>query len=105
MEFAFATHPEILRELGGRLRAQRLAQGLRQADLAGMAGVSVGTVKSLEATGVSSTDSWVRVVRALGLQDALQPLFVLERQSIAQMALADKLQRNPRQRAPRKAAP
>lgn len=104
MDFALATHEEILRELGGRLRAQRLVQGLRQVDLASMAGVSVGTLKALESSGTSSLQAWVRVLAALGLQQDLQPLFVLQKQSIAQMALAHQMARKPRQRAPRKSA-
>jgi transcriptional regulator with XRE-family HTH domain len=97
-DFALATCDEILRELGVRLREQRLAQSLKQSELAAMAGVSVGTVKKLEHSGVSSLESVVRVVQALGLSGELQGLFLLQRQSIAQMALAEKAKR---QRAPR----
>ncbi len=99
LDFTFASHAEILNELGGRLRAQRLAQGLPQAELAAMAGVSLGTIKSLERSGATSLATLIRVVQALGLIDHLQPLFELPRQSIAAM---EKAQQAQRVRAPRR---
>ena len=99
LNFAFSTSDEITAELGLRLKAVRLSQSLTQADLAERAGKSVGTVKSLERTGQSSVASLVRVVKALGLTDQLQSLFVLKVQSIAEMEQAQLAQR---QRAPRK---
>ena len=100
LDFAFSTSDEITAELGLRLKAVRLSQSLTQADLAERAGVSVGTVKSIERTGQTSVTSLVRVVQALGLTDQLQSLFVLKVQSIAEMEQAQRAQR---QRAPRKA--
>lgn len=101
MDPALATPNEILHELGGRLRQQRLAQQLSQQELAAMAGVALGTIKKLENSGGSSLETVVRVVQALGLADELQPLFVLKRNSIAQMLQAAQPLR---QRAPRKRA-
>lgn len=100
LDFTFSTSDEITAELGLRLKAVRLSQSLTQADLAERAGISVGTVKSLERTGQSSVASLVRVVQALGLTDQLQSLFVLKVQSIAEMEQA---QLAKRRRAPRKA--
>jgi len=102
LDFNLASGSEILHELGARLRAQRLAQGLPQAELAAMAGVSLGTIKSLERGATASLDTFIRVVQALGLTDHLQPLFELPRQSIAQM---EQMQRVPRVRAPRRKRP
>jgi transcriptional regulator with XRE-family HTH domain len=99
VDFAFSTPGEILAQLGGRLRAQRLAQSLTQAALADMAGVSAGTVKTLERCGVSSFETVIRIVQALGLTDQLQPLFEIERRSIAQMEQAAQSRRI---RAPRR---
>ena len=99
LDFAFAASDEITAALGLRLKAVRLSQSLTQADLAERAGISVGTVKSLERTGQSSVASLVRVVQALGLTDQLQSLFVLQVQSIAEMEQAQLAQRR---RAPRK---
>ena len=98
MDFAFATCDEILPELGARLRAQRLAQSLTQQQLADMANVSLGTVKTLERSGSSSLETLVRVVQALGLADDLAPLFELKLHSIAHMQT---LSQAKRQRASR----
>jgi len=100
LDFSFSTSDEITAVLGLRLKAVRLSQSLTQAELAERAGVSVGTVKSIERSGQSSVTSLVRVVQALGLSDQLQSLFVLKVQSIAEMEQAQLAQR---QRAPRKA--
>lgn len=98
MDFAFATCDEILQELGARLRSQRLVQSLTQQQLADMASVSLGTIKTLERSGSSSLETLVRVVQALGMVDDLAPLFIEKLQSIAQMKA---LSSTKRQRAPR----
>lgn len=98
MDIGFATAEEIATELGRRLKGARLAQALQQADLAQRAGVSVGTVKTLEKTGQSTLVSLIRVAQALGLVDDLQPVFALKIHSIAEMEQAE---RSRRQRAPR----
>lgn len=100
MEFTLASPTEILRALGARLRSQRLAQNLTQGELAGMAGLSVGAVRKLEASGQCALGTLVRVAQALGVAHELQPLFELPRQSIAQMEQAAAAQQ--RQRARRK---
>lgn len=89
---------EILQILGQRLRTQRLAQSLPQSELAQMAGLSLGAVRKLERNGQCSLETLVRVVQALGLMDELETLFVLKRQSIAQMTQAELA--GQRQRAP-----
>jgi len=97
-----STH-EILKILGQRLRLQRLAQSLAQRDLAQMAGISLGALRKLEKSGQSSLATLILVVQALGLTDALEDLFVLKRQSIAQMRQAESTYQ--RQRAPRRRTP
>lgn len=99
MDFTFASAEEIRRALAARLRAQRLSQEIPQSELAQMAGISLGAVKTLERDGASSLETVIRVAQALGLADTLQSLFVLQRQSIAQMEQAELTQR---QRAPRR---
>ncbi len=98
--FHLSTSAEILHALGVRLREQRLAQSLTQRELAQMAGLSLGALRKLESDGQCSLETLVRVAQALGLQEALDDLFVLKRQSIAQMEQVDLVSR--RQRAPRK---
>lgn len=100
--FKLASTQEAAGELGLRLRAHRLARLLTQTDLAARAGVSVGTLRTLEANGQSSVDSVLRVALALGLAEELQRLFVLPLQSIAQMEAAERAQRTQRVRAPRR---
>ncbi len=100
MAFNLSTPAEILHALGLRLREQRLAQSLTQRDLAQMAGLSLGALRKLETDGQCSLETLVRAAQALGLLEALEDLFVLKRQSIAQMEQIDAISR--RQRAPRK---
>ena len=102
MTIEFSSADEVCTELGQRLRAQRLLQGISQLDLAGRAGVSQGTVRNLEATGQASMGSFIRIVQSLGLLGELELLFVARVKTIADM---EKAQATPRQRAPRKLRP
>lgn len=99
MDFTLATHEEICRELGRRLRVQRLAQAWSQEELAVRAGVSSGTVKNIEGKGQASLESLIRLVVALGVADELAPLFEMRIGSIADMQQAEVAER---QRAPRR---
>jgi len=92
----------MCRELGKRLRMQRVAQRLTQQELAVRAGVSAGTVKNLERKGQSSMESAIRIAMALSLTDELRPLFKLRVRSAAQMqraANAKRVSRRARQEA------
>ena len=100
MSFILTTVNEILQTLGQRVRAQRLAQELPQHELAQMAGLSLGALRKLESSGQSSLETLVRAVQALGLVNELEDLFVLKRQSIAEMEQAEAVSQ--RQRAPRR---
>lgn len=101
LDIGLASPEEICKVLGARLKAQRLAQSITQAELAARAGVSAGTVKNLESSGQSSMDSVVRIGLVLGLTDDLQALFALKVKSIAQMEMVE---RSKRLRASRKKA-
>lgn len=69
------TDEAILRELGSRLAATRLARNLTQAALAEGAGVSKSTVERLESGEVAARLSvLVRLCRVLGLIDRLDAL-------------------------------
>lgn len=98
MDFSFATPDEIAQVLARRLKTARLAQGLQQSALALRAGVSEGTIKTLENKGKSTVASLIRVAQALGLAQDLQQTFVLQVHSIADMEQAHQASR---QRAPR----
>ncbi|WP_295389258.1 helix-turn-helix transcriptional regulator [uncultured Thiodictyon sp.] len=69
------TDDAILRELGARLAATRLAQNLTQAAVAEQAGVSKRTLERLESGEVATQLSgFLRVCRALGLAERLELL-------------------------------
>ncbi|OFZ83256.1 MAG: hypothetical protein A2583_03210 [Bdellovibrionales bacterium RIFOXYD1_FULL_53_11] len=91
LDFKMATPEEVCRELGLRLRAHRLARNIKQQELAGMAGVSTGTVKNLESHGQSSLDTLVRIAAALDLVQDFESLFEVRINSIAQMEQIEKI--------------
>lgn len=64
----------VLGELGRRLARTRLERNLSQQQLAHEAGVSKATIERLEAGEPIKSTSLVRVLRALGLLDALDRL-------------------------------
>ncbi|KAF0098422.1 MAG: hypothetical protein FD187_2729 [bacterium] len=99
LDIIFATTEEVCKELGARLKIQRLAKGWAQHDLAHRADVAIGTVQNLENKGIGSLDSLVKLAFALELTDEFQELFKLKVRSIAQMAAAEQAKRR---RAPRK---
>lgn len=60
-----------LTELGERVRHQRVAQGLKQQELAGKAAVSTDALSALENGRSVTIESLARVLQALGFRDAL----------------------------------
>jgi transcriptional regulator with XRE-family HTH domain len=60
-----------LEELGSRVRRQRVAQGLKQQELAARAAVSKHVLSSLENGRSVTVESLIRVLRALGYGEAL----------------------------------
>ena len=105
LDFGFACEQEARFELCQRLRAQRLVQGLSQAELAERAGLSVSTVKLMEAKAQCTLENFMRVVIGLGLAGELQALFVFQPKSIAQMEQAAQASRVRAPRRPRAAQP
>ena len=94
LDFRFASSDEIVQALGQRLRAQRLSRLMPQEELARRAGVAVGSVKKLEASGNTTLQTWVRVVQALALTDEIAGLLQLKpNTSIAAMESAELAQR------------
>jgi transcriptional regulator with XRE-family HTH domain len=61
----------VLRELGGRLAQTRLERNISQSRLANEAGVAKTTVERLERGGGVQLESFIRILRALGLLDRL----------------------------------
>jgi len=103
IDMKFATPDELVRELGSRLRSQRLASRVTQQELALRAGVALGAVKKLESDGNTTLQTFVRVVQALSLSADLEHILELKpHTSIAEMERAAAA---PRQRARRPALP
>lgn len=79
----------VLQELGSRLERTRLDRNLTQDQLAAEAGVSRQTIVRIESGGAAGLPSFIRVLRALDMLDALErvvpepmpsPIELLERQ-------------------------
>jgi transcriptional regulator with XRE-family HTH domain len=70
----FLTDDAVLAELGGRLERTRLERNLTQRELAAEAGVERKALQRIEAGESVKLTSLVRVLRALGLLDALDRL-------------------------------
>jgi transcriptional regulator with XRE-family HTH domain len=68
------TDQAVLEELGRRLARTRLEHNLTQAQLAHEAGVSKATIERLEAGQTVALPGVLRVLRALGLLDAVDRL-------------------------------
>jgi transcriptional regulator with XRE-family HTH domain len=67
----------VLKELGRRLMAIRLAQNLTQGELATRAGLGLRTIQRLEqGEAATQLSGFVRVCRALGLMERLDALLV-----------------------------
>lgn len=66
--------PEIVADLGQRLRDYRLFRRFKQETVASKAQVSVRALRNLESGNGSSLETLVRVLRALGLDDNLDNL-------------------------------
>ncbi len=93
MPITLLSPPEVSNALARRLRAQRLARGWTQAELAARSNVAVDTLKKFERTGQISLVRMVRLTVALGCVDEMEHLF---RQSVP--ASLDALERPERQR-------
>ena len=60
--------------IGARLRQARLKQNVTQQSLAEAAGVSLSSVKKVEEGKIGTFESFLRVLRTLGMLEILQPL-------------------------------
>lgn len=90
---------EILRELGGRLRAYRLQQNLPVDEVAGRAGLNRNTISNAEAGKDARLSTVIRILRVLRRLDALDAF--LPPASVSPMELLKRKGR-PRKRARRK---
>lgn len=95
MSFHGKSDRQILQALGERLRGHRLRRDFTQEQLAERSGLSVSTIKGLEA-GRGRLDSLVAVLRELGQLDGLDQF--LPEPGLSPLQLAERKGR-PRQRA------
>lgn len=91
--------PDVLREIGARLKTRRLRQNLRVKDLAIRAGVGARTIDRMEAGHSVGTDKLVRVMRGLGRLQAFEAFIPLPEPSPYEI---ERLRGKPRQRASRR---
>lgn len=66
---------EMQSELGGRLRARRVALNLSQAEAAQRAGIAYRTWRRLETEGRASIEDMIKAAFVLRCQEALEALF------------------------------
>lgn len=78
--------PDVLRELGERIRGYRLQQNLRVIDVTRLSGLPSRTINRLEAGENSTLETVVRVLRALGRLDALEAFLPVPTLSPIQLA-------------------
>lgn len=72
LRYTSATDAEILRTLGGRLKALRKARGLTQTEAAERAGLSRQTLYRAEQGDNPTLHTVIRLLRAYGALDALE---------------------------------
>jgi transcriptional regulator with XRE-family HTH domain len=74
MENVIKSPAELQRDLGAALRALRLNSGLTQSETAAKAGVSLRSLATLERSGNSSLETFVRALNALNAADVIAKL-------------------------------
>lgn len=72
----FSKPGEIVKRLCERLRTERLAREMTQAELAGRAGIGTNTVSNLEAGRNVGFETVIRVAMVLGRGKELEALFL-----------------------------
>ncbi|WP_409333780.1 helix-turn-helix domain-containing protein [Burkholderia sp. Bp8963] len=82
MDLSFSKPSEIVKLICERLRTERLASQMTQADVAARAGVGANTVSNLEAGRNVSLETVVRVAMVLGRSKELEGLFLPKLDSI-----------------------
>ena len=95
------TLEELIHGVAERVRSLRVARNVSQEDTARKAGVSLRTLRRLENQGLSTLETFVRVLRALDVTDPLSAL--LPEPQVSPMALLH-AGAHPPQRARRKSA-
>lgn len=82
MDLSFRRPSEVVKLLCDRLRAERLALGITQAELAGRSGIGTNTVSNLEAGRNVGFEAVIRVAMVLGRMKEVEALFQPKLESI-----------------------
>lgn len=82
LDLSFNKPGEVIKRLCARLRTERLALNMTQADLAGRSGIAKNTLSNLEAGRNVGFEAVVRVAIALGRHNELDGLFLPKLDSI-----------------------
>ncbi|WP_332379785.1 helix-turn-helix transcriptional regulator [Burkholderia ubonensis] len=102
MDLSLSKPSEIVKRLCERLRTERLALQMTQADVAGRAGIGINTVSNLEAGRNVGFENVVRVAMVLGRGKELEGLFLPRLDSLEDVRRYENSAR--RQRAKRKSS-
>ncbi|WP_338923140.1 helix-turn-helix transcriptional regulator [Pseudomonas silesiensis] len=100
LDLSFSTPSEIVKQICERLRTERLALQMTQADVAGRAGIGTNTVSNLEAGRNVGFENVVRVAMVLGRSMELEGLFLPKLDSLEDIRRYENSAK--RQRAKRK---
>ena len=82
LDLGFSKPEEIVKRLCERLRMERLAQEMTQADVASRAGIGTNTVSNLEAGRNVGFENLVRVAIVLGRTKEIEALFRAKLESL-----------------------
>ena len=93
------TVEQIQASIGNRIRSYRLDSNLSQEVIASKAGVNVRSLQRLESGAASSLETFIRIVKALQLEDWFDTLAIIP--AINPLLMVED---RPRQRARKKAA-
>jgi len=93
------TVEQIQASIGGRIRSYRLDSNLSQEVVASKAGVNVRSLQRLEGGAASSLETFIRIVKALQLEDWFDTLAIIP--AINPLLMVED---RPRQRARKKVA-
>lgn len=86
----------VLAELGQRLARVRKQHGLSQVRLAEQAGIGVATLRRIEGGQDSQLETWIKLLKSLGMASALDTLLPETFESPMQEALAERKSGKPK---------
>lgn len=101
----FSSNEEILAELGGRIKAARIAASVTQKELADKTNLSQRTISNLEAGRDVSFSTVIEVMRFLGMLQNIEMLFPAQRLRPNQLAELGKMRERVRKKPQSVAGP